>query len=191
MLLLAWALTRLCRNRTEDQAAGIAAEEALAAVEEALVTLPETVPPQETTPTPNPEMPVAEIDGYGYVGYLELPALELTLPVMSEWDYERLNIAPCRQFGSSRTDDLVIAAHNYYTHFGGLHTLTEGDSVRFTDMDGLCNDYTVRDIRILDPTDLAAVRDSGYALVLYTCSYNGQNRVTVFCEREEAGLCNE
>lgn len=44
----------------------------------------------------DPEMPVVMLDGYEYVGYVEIPALELKLPVMSDWDYNRLTLAPCR-----------------------------------------------------------------------------------------------
>ena len=107
----------------------------------------------------------------------------IDLPVMSEWSYPRLKIAPCRQFGSSRTDDLVIAAHNYESHFGKLTSLTEGDSVTFTDMDGIVNEYVVNKVEVLDPHSVEEVEHSGYALVLYTCTYGGKTRVTVFCDR--------
>ena len=50
-------------------------------------------------------MPTAQIDGYDYIGTLTIPALELELPVMAQWDYDRLTIAPCRQFGTTQTDD--------------------------------------------------------------------------------------
>lgn len=103
-------------------------------------------------PTPlDPEMPVVMLDGYEYVGYVEIPTLGLKLPVMSEWDYTRLKVAPCRQFGSSRTDDLVIAAHNYESHFGHLKDLSVGDTVTFTDMDGIVNTYCVEKIETLNP----------------------------------------
>ncbi len=60
---------------------------------EAARTKPTT--PDATLPDPyDPEMTVVEIDGYGYVGVLTIPALELELPVMSEWDAARLKIAP-------------------------------------------------------------------------------------------------
>ena len=61
------------------------------------------------------------IDGYEYIGYISIPDLQIVLPVMAEWDYERLKTAPCRHFGASETDDLVIAAHSYKTHFGLIH----------------------------------------------------------------------
>ena len=130
-------------------------------------------------------MPVVMLDGYEYVGYVEIPVLGLKLPVMSEWDYNRLKLAPCRQFGSSRTDDLVIAAHNYESHFGHLKDLSAGDTVTFTDMEGIVNNYCVEKIETLNPNEVDAVQNSGYDLVLYTCTKGGKTRVTVFCNREE------
>ena len=67
--------------------------------------------------TPDMQMPITIIDGYEYIGILEMPSLGLTLPVMNEWDYDRLKISPCRFTGSYYTDDLVICAHNYAKHF--------------------------------------------------------------------------
>ena len=126
---------------------------------------------------------MVEIDGNEYVGEISIPAISIDLPVMSEWSYPRLKIAPCRQFGSSRTDDLVIAAHNYESHFGKLTSLTAGDSVTFTDMDGIVNEYVVNKVEVLDPHSVEEVEHSGCALVLYTCTYGGKTRVTVFCDR--------
>ena len=137
-----------------------------------------------TTPL-DPQMPVVMLDGYEYVGYVEIPVLGLKLPVMSEWDYNRLKLAPCRQFGSSRTDDLVIAAHNYESHFGHLKDLSVGEPVTFTDMEGIVNTYCVEKIETLNPNEVDAVQNSGYDLVLYTCTKSGKTRVTVFCNREE------
>ena len=114
---------------------------------------------------------------------LEIPALTLKLPVLPEWDDAQLKIAPCRQFGAAQTDDLVIAGHNYPNHFGRLHELAVGERIIFTDADGQRHCYAVADIRVLAPTEVAAVRDSGFPLVLYTCTYGGHSRVTVFCSR--------
>lgn len=141
----------------------------------------ETTETQETLPA---EMPVVMIDGYEYIGYISIPDLDLELPVMAEWDYSRLKIAPCRHFGSSRTDDLVIAAHNYKTHFGSLSNLKSGAEVIFTDMDGIENRYVLmKDPETLAPDAVDAVQNSGYDLVLYTCTPGGATRVVVFCDR--------
>lgn len=139
-----------------------------------------TSEPQEAIPT---EMPVVVIDGYGYIGYLSVPDLDLELPVMAEWDYSRLKVAPCRQFGSTRTDDLVIAAHNYKTHFGRLSSLKEGAEIIFTDMDGLENRYRLKRLDTLNPNAVSDVQNSGYDLVLYTCTLGGATRVVAFCNR--------
>ena len=193
-VLILSALFLLLHNRYENARAGQQAEDALASVEAAIAGQPtettaqiateetQTVP---TQPPLDPEMPTVVLNGYAYVGYLELPTLELKLPVMSKWDYTRLQIAPCRQFGSSRTDDLVIAAHNYRNHFGRLKVLAVGDSVTFTDMDGIVSTYRVEKVETLQPTEVAAVQNSGHDLVLYTCTKGGKTRVTVSCDRAE------
>ncbi len=131
------------------------------------------------------EMKVTEIDGYGYIGYLSIPALNLDLPVMSEWDYGRLKISPCRYYGSTKTDNLVIAAHNYRLHFGYLGKLKPGDDVVFTDMESETRRYKVDSVELLLPTDAHKVKDSGDALILYTCTYGGAKRITVRCSYAE------
>ena len=189
-VLILSALLLFLHNRQEDVQAGQEAESLLENVEAVIEMKTIKVPVISTQPdaapsaTPlDPQMPVVELDGYEYVGYVEIPALELKLPVMSEWDYNRLKIAPCRQFGSSRTDDLVIAAHNYQNHFGRLKDLQTGNAVIFTDMEGVINTYSIEKIETLNPSEVDAVQNSGYDLVLYTCTKGGRTRVTVFCNR--------
>lgn len=121
-----------------------------------------------------------------YIGILSIPELEVELPVMAEWDYALLKLAPCRHMGAARTDDLVIAAHNYQSHFGELHDLKAGAEVRFTEMDGTVNDY----ILAKEPEKVAAdavetVLGSEHALVLYTCTPGGKARVAAFFDRME------
>lgn len=185
-VLILSALLLLLYNRYEDARAGQEAESLLGNVEAAIdgerMTLSVTGKQPSATPL-DPQMPVVMLDGYEYVGYIEIPSLELKLPVMSEWDYHRLKLAPCRQFGSSRTDDLVIAAHNYENHFGRLKELSEGDTVIFADMEGIVNTYSIKKLDTLKPDAVDAVQNSGYDLVLYTCTKGGRTRVTVFCDR--------
>lgn len=185
VVLLLAALGLYGYNRWEDAQAGAEAQTVVQDLQEKVV---EQTQSAASTPaidysSLDPELPVVELDGYEYVGYVSIPAIGIDLPVMSEWSYPRLKIAPCRQFGSSRTDDLVIAAHNYESHFGKLTSLTAGDSVTFTDMDGIVNEYVVNKVEVLDPHSVEEVEHSGYALVLYTCTYGGKTRVTVFCDR--------
>lgn len=189
-VLILSALLLFLHNRAESESAGQQSAALLADIESAVADASpggsvSDIDSSDLPPPPDPEMPAVTMDGYEYVGYIEIPALSLELPVMSTWDYERLKIAPCRQFGSSRTDNLVIAAHNYQSHFGRLKDLCPGDTVTFTDTDGLFHKYSVEDIRIIQPTEVDFVQDSGSDLLLYTCTYGGQSRVAVLCTRSD------
>lgn len=128
------------------------------------------------------EMRVAKIGGYDYIGYLSIPTLNLNLPVMSTCDYRRLTIAPCRYYGSTKTDNLVIAAHNYRNHFGYLGHLSVEDPITFTDMEGITSVYRVTEIGTLPPTAVDKVKDTGDDLILYTCTYSGTKRIVVRCQ---------
>ena len=93
---------------------------------------------------PDMEMPVKTIEGVDYIGILTIPALELELPVISEWNYPNLKIAPCRYGGSAYLNNLIICGHNYRSHFGNLKHLTVGDLAFFTDTDGNIFTYKIR-----------------------------------------------
>lgn len=129
-------------------------------------------------------MPVVEIDGHYYVGTIALPTLDLELPVMDEWSYENLKIAPCRYHGTAYLDGFSIAAHNYTRHFGRLKNLQPGDSVVFTDADGNVFKYLVSMTETLKPSDAESVVYTDWPLTLFTCTLGGRTRVTVRCERD-------
>lgn len=132
---------------------------------------------------PEMDMPIEEIEGREYIGTIEIPALELSLPVISEWSYPALKVAPCRYFGSAYTDNLIIAAHNYATHFGSIKTLHQGDSVIFTDIDGNTFAYEVIELETLQPTAVEQMMSGDWDLTLFTCTIGGRSRVTLRCER--------
>lgn len=134
---------------------------------------------------PEIEMPVFPIDGNDYIGQLDISELGLTLPVMSEWSYPKLKIAPCRYSGSAYTHNLVIAAHNYSRHFGRLKNLEVGSYVVFTDMDKHRFVYTVGEIEELPPQSTEEMKDSGWDLTLFTCNRSGSKRIAVRCEEVE------
>lgn len=140
---------------------------------------------EEETPeylrNPEMEMPVEEIEGNGYIGLLEIPALGLSLPVMSEWSYPNLKLAPCRYSGSAYTGNFTIAGHNYSTHFGPIGGLNAGDSITFTDMRGNRFAYEVQVVETLEATAVADMVSEEWDLTLFTCDLSGESRVTVRC----------
>lgn len=131
---------------------------------------------------PEQEMPTIQVEDYHYLGVLEIPALGLELPVIEDWSYKKLKTAPCRYSGSVYQNDLIISAHNYDCHFGNLKSLTIGDAVAFTDMDGNFFSYEVVELEILQGTEVEAMKSGDWDLTLFTCTYSGQDRVTIRCK---------
>lgn len=135
---------------------------------------------------PKMDMPEEEVNGQKYIGVLKIPALSLELPVISAWSYPNLKEAPCRYTGSSYLNNMVIAAHNYRSHFGNLKDLSQGDEVSFTDVDGNIFQYKVVELEILSPYAIEEMTSGDWDLTLFTCTVGGKSRVTVRCEGMES-----
>ncbi len=193
VLLITAAVSLAVYNQVQERHAADAADSVMLLLHQIIESPPASNEPESTAPETDPEPPsegtdsdkmtVMEIDGYGYIGYLSIPALSLELPVMSEWDYTRLKIAPCLYYGSVKTGNMVIAAHNYARHFGKLSQLKLGDILQFTDMDGTVYTYQVGDVETLPATATEEMIASDWELSLYTCTYGGRSRVTVRLKR--------
>ena len=191
IVLLLGAAALLVYNRNEATQAEAAVREVLPVLLEKIEKEKEEAPevpthdvPQELLTPEDLVMGEMEIDGHSYIGFLSIPALELELPVMSDWSYPQLKIAPCRYSGTIKGGDLVLMAHNYARHFGGLSQLTEGEPVFFTDAGGRVYQYQVAAVGVLPPTAVEEMTAGEFDLTLFTCTYGGSNRVTVYCDKE-------
>ena len=134
---------------------------------------------------PQTAMPEETIDGRNYIGVLDIPALELSLPIISEWSYDALQTAPCRYSGSAYLDNLVIAGHNYRSHFASLPQLQPGDTVTFTDMDGNVFSYAVSSLETPSPYAVSDMTSGDWDLTLFTCTVGGQSRLAIRCDQAE------
>ena len=114
LLLIAAALFLTAYNMYDDQRAGQSVMQAIDHLGDSL--LPETPKETATEPSgereapaiydqttlpdyvlcPEMEMPLETINGMDYIGVLQIPSLELELPIASEWNYPNLKAAPCR-----------------------------------------------------------------------------------------------
>lgn len=173
-------------NYHEDAEAGKNAATGLAVLDMARESSPAFLADSSFIPDyqldPERDMPaIFDDDGRGYVGTLDIPVLDLTLPVQSELSYPNLKISPCKYTGSAYLNTLTIAAHNYTSHFGCLKNLSAGDAVKFTDSDGNEFEYSVVLVSEIAPRPVEQISESGYDLVLFTCTLGGATRVAVFC----------
>lgn len=179
-------------NYYESSKAEKASKEALTKVEEVINEREQSNSDGsiQVTFTPQGEeikrMPVVEIDGNDYIGYLSIPSVDLKTPVMNTYSDYKLTIAPCRYYGSLETDDLVIAGHNFYGCFNKLISLKENDKVIFTNMDGEVFTYHVGEIEMLKPDQVTDMVQSSWDLTLYTCNYTASQRFTVRCKLTES-----
>ena len=128
------------------------------------------------------EMPVVRVDDREYIGRIDIGVLGISLPVLSEFTYPNLKIAPVRYVGDIYDGTCIIGAHNYNSHFGKLKNLQVGDALSFTDMDGNVFQYRVKELQTLDGKDVAGLCEGDWDLTLFTCTYGGRSRVTVRCE---------
>lgn len=188
LLLIAAALLLVLYNMRQSNEAGQTAQRVLTLLSENLKT-EESVRASESTEelpdyvrNPDMEMPVSTVNGIDYIGVLEIPVLELELPIISDWSYTKLRTAPCRYQGSAYKNDLILMAHNYVSHFGNLKNLRQGDLVRFTDEGGNVFSYTVVELETLMPMDVEEMESGDWDLTLFTCTVGGRSRVTVRCE---------
>lgn len=184
ILFMAAAMGLLAYNRWDNRRAG----QAVADIQDALEEAEDEDYVFGDDSSHGSEMDTIEIDGYEYIGTVSIPGFGLELPVMAEWSYPGLKIAPGRYSGSVWTDDLIICGHNYDRHFGNLKNLETGDEITFTDVDGNIFSYQVAEVTTLAPTDVEEMADritDEWDLTLFTCTLGGQARVTVRCVRTD------
>ena len=200
VLLMGAAVALLLHNQKTVQAAGEAAAAVVEPLAEAIMARASqpiaTVSPTAVSESqPMPVGAVADADeavlseengfitilGEEYAGILEIPELNLALPIYAECTTWQLETAPCRYTGSAAEENLVIAGHNYDTHFGKLLDLSSGDTVYFTDAFGRVFAYEVALMETLAPYAVEEMTAGEYPLTLFTCTYGGQNRVAIRC----------
>ena len=175
-LLILAAAALLAYNKWDASRADKASQEVLGELEQTLNAAIEEKAKSDTVALqpeldPTQEMTVTELNGWDYIGYLSIPSIGLELPVMSQWSYAGLKIAP-----------------GYAKHFSPIKWLTEGAQVYFTDMDGMRWTYEVSYVENLQPTQIEEMTEKTeesdeWDLTLFTCTTGGSARCAVRCVR--------
>ena len=147
------------------------------------------------------EEPAADLTAYGIedeiIGVLEIPAMELTMPVYLGASDDHLAAGAAvlgntsAPIGGANTN-CVIAGHRGWRgadYFRHIDKLAVGDTVRLTNLWETLT-YTVADIRIIQPHEVDKVRIQPNCdlLTLLTChpyASGGRQRYVVYCERIE------
>lgn len=121
---------------------------------------------------------------YSTLGVLQIPAINLKLPIIDGWTDARGNIAPCSIAGSAnfKPRRLIIAGHNLKSHFKSLIDLSVGDEVLFTAKNGETFRYSVIEVGQChrdNPEEVSA--GSGWDITLVTCKTIRTMRTLIRC----------
>ncbi|WP_051208809.1 sortase [Butyrivibrio sp. WCD3002] len=162
-------------NRDEDISAGVSAANLLESVDAQITNVPTEMPPTG-------EMKAVDVNGQSFIGIITIPAIDIRLPIQSEWSSENAKTSPCRYKGSVYTNDLIVAGHNYQRHFGKLNQLNSGDTVIVTDIDGRQYYYEVTYTETIGTYDVDKMDEGEWDFTVFTCTIGGASRVTVRCE---------
>ena len=118
------------------------------------------------------------INGHDYIGIVYIPILNnLALPVIETCNNDNLRVSICKYSGSLQENNLVIAGHNYKSSFGKLSSLAVGNIAYFKDVNGTVYKYHCKAIVTLAPNKVYEMQTGDWDLTLFTCTYNGANRV--------------
>ncbi len=147
------------------------------------------------------EEPAADLTAYGIedeiIGVLEIPAMELTMPVYLGASDARLAVGAAVLGNTSApiggdSTNCVIAGHRGWRgadYFRHIDRLQIGDTVTLTNLWETLT-YTVADIQIIQPheVDKIKIQQGRDLLTLLTChpyASGGRQRYVVYCERTE------
>lgn len=118
------------------------------------------------------------INGHDYIGIVYIPILNnLALPVIEICNNDNLRVSICKYSGSIQENNIVIAGHNYKSSFGKLSNLSVGNIAYFKDVNGTVYKYHCKAIETLAPSKVYEMQTGDWDLTLFTCTYNGANRV--------------
>ena len=145
------------------------------------------------------EVPAADLTAYGIedeiIGVLEIPAMELTMPIYLGASDSHLTAGAAvlgntsAPIGGDNTN-CVIAGHRGWRgadYFQHIDRLQAGDTVTLTNLwETLI--YTVTDIQIIQPHEIEKIKiqQGRDLLTLLTChpyASGGRQRYVVYCER--------
>ncbi len=141
--------------------------------------------PERTAGVPgissNPNMPVLEIDNVDYVALMEIPTLNLTLPVADAWNSKKLYRSPARFYGSCYDHSLVIGGADNSHQFSFCDKIEVGTVITITDMTGTQFSYTVSRVDRSQSAESNWLISGDYDLTLFCRDTYSMEYIAVRC----------
>lgn len=124
-------------------------------------------------------MPILSLAGTDFVGILEIPRYNSSLPVCEDWS-QRFRY-PCHFSGSIYDRTMQIGGTSQKGQYDFYREISVGDAVFFTDMEGNRYTYTVTDICYEKRADQSALRREDSALTLFIKNIYAFEYIIIFC----------
>lgn len=131
------------------------------------------------------------IENYETIGILKIPKLNIEYPIISKNSNAALKISVCKYWGANpnQVGNMVIVGHNYRnsTMLSKLPTMKEGDIIQITDKKNKTINYTVYEMKTIDPYDnecTSQLTGGKIETTIITCVENGKKRFYVKARAE-------
>ena len=110
-------------------------------------------------------MPILSVDGTDFVGILEMPRFNSSLPVCANWG--KITKYPCKFSGSIYNSTLEIGATTQKGQYDFYREISVGDSLVFTDMEGNRYTYAVTNLRYEKHANKTELQSDASDLILF------------------------
>ena len=144
---------------------------------QSLIPEPQSAFPEERRDN---TMSVLSVDGVDFVGLVELPHYESTLPICADWG--KTTKYPCRFNGSVYDSTLQIGATTQKGQCDFYRELSVGDILNYVDVEGNRFSFTVTSMSYEKHIDQATLQKEEADLTLFIKNIYSFEYLVVFCK---------
>ena len=165
-------------------ASQLQANRAAAAAAELAVQLESLLPPRTpgiTGSYANPEMPALELSGQDFIGVVQIPTFQRSLPIGKDWNARKTDEFPRRFWGSVYDGSLILGGSSQKGQFDFISQIQTGDRIFVTDMTGTQFSYVVENIRRSKSAQADTLLDETADLTLFARESNSLDYIIVRC----------
>lgn len=142
----------------------------------------------EQEPVEEKGMPSVYKD-YSVLGEIIIDEINLDEYILDSTENSAMEVAPVKLYGPNINTDgnLCIAGHNYDEVFKKLTELEKGDKFTLMDRSETGQDYVIKEIKEVEPTDLSVLMpvEGKKQVTLITCVEGATTRLVLIAEAED------
>lgn len=142
----------------------------------------------DTEPVVEEGMP-SEYKGYSVIGEIIIDKIDLDEYILDSTENSAMEVAPVKLYGPNVNADgnFCIAGHNYEEVFKQLTELEAGDKFTLLDKDEKAQDYVIKEVKEVEPTDLNILMpvENKKQVTIITCTEGSTKRLVLVAEAQD------